>query len=198
MRNKYIISGLIAAANLCAVAMLITTTATSVQTSEPTKLPVQEHSIRQTRDIETVEKEDIPPLTEDLTTEEVYPEEPPQVVLPATPEEIELLAWVTVAEAEGECEEGKRLVIDTVLNRLDSPRWPNTIREVIYQPRQFVAMENGRAERCKDKITDEIRQLVIEELLCRSNSEVVFFTAGGYGRYGTPLFQVGNHYFCKI
>ena len=35
-------------------------------------------------------------------------------------EDIELIALVTMAEAEGECEEGKRLVIDTILNRVDS------------------------------------------------------------------------------
>ena len=33
-------------------------------------------------------------------------------------EDIELIAIVTMAEAEGECEEGKRLVIDTILNRV--------------------------------------------------------------------------------
>ena len=35
-------------------------------------------------------------------------------------EDIELIALVTMAEAEGECKEGKRLVIDTILNRVDS------------------------------------------------------------------------------
>lgn len=35
--------------------------------------------------------------------------------------DIELLALLTMAEAEGECEEGQRLVIDTVLNRVDNP-----------------------------------------------------------------------------
>lgn len=48
-------------------------------------------------------------------------------------EDIELIALVTMAEAEGECEEGKRLVIDTILNRVDSDYFPDTIRDVIYQ-----------------------------------------------------------------
>lgn len=110
-------------------------------------------------------------------------------------DEIELLALVTVAEAEGESEYGKRLVIDTILNRVDHDRYPDTIKGVIYQKGQFTSMSNGRAEKCK--VTDEVRQLVREELESRTNSEILFFTAGGYGRYGTPLFQVGNHYFCK-
>lgn len=133
--------------------------------------------------------EELPPVVEPIV------EETPVVSKVATDAEIELLALVTMAEAEGEPVEGKRLVIDTVLNRVDSPRWPNTISEVIYQPNQFVAMSNGRAERCR--VTDEVRQLVREELLSRTNTEVVYFTAGGYGRYGTPMFNIGNHYFCK-
>lgn len=129
---------------------------------------------------------------------EPEPEPESVVELPATKDEIELLALIAVAEAEGESEEGKRLVIDTVLNRVDSPRWPDTIHEVIHQSGQFAPMSNGRAERCKDKVTDEVRQLVVEELISRTNSEVVYFTAGGYGRYGTPAFRLGNHYFCNL
>ncbi|WP_347223914.1 cell wall hydrolase [Bacteroides congonensis] len=108
-------------------------------------------------------------------------------------EDIDLIALVTMAEAEGESEYGKRLVIDTVLNRIDSEHYPDTVFEVVYQPSQFSSMWNGRVDRCC--VTDEICQLVREELLERQNYEVIFFTAGGYGKYGTPMFQEGNHYF---
>lgn len=109
--------------------------------------------------------------------------------------EIELLALVTMAEAEAECEEGKRLVIDTILNRVDSERFDNTITDVIYAPNQFTSMWNGRVDRCY--VSDDIYQLVIEELQTRSNYEVLYFTADHYGAYGTPMFQIGNHYFSK-
>lgn len=108
-------------------------------------------------------------------------------------EDIELIALVTMAEAEGESEYGKRLVIDTVLNRMDSAHYPDTAYEVIYQPSQFSSMWNGRVDRCY--VMDEICQLVEEELQERKNYEVIFFTAGGYSKYGTPMFQEGNHYF---
>lgn len=108
-------------------------------------------------------------------------------------EEINLIALVTMAEAEGECEEGKRLVIDTILNRVDSEHFPDTVYDVIYQPNQFSSMWNGRVDRCE--VRDDICQLVREELKVRANYEVVFFTAGNYGKYGTPMFQVQNHYF---
>ena len=46
-------------------------------------------------------------------------------------EDISLIALVTMAEAEGECEEGKRLVIDTILNRVDSERFRNNVYDVV-------------------------------------------------------------------
>lgn len=108
-------------------------------------------------------------------------------------EEIDLIALVTMAEAEGEPEEGKRLVIDTILNRVDHERFPDTVYGVIYQRNQFTSMSNGRVDRCR--VTDEIRKLVVEELSDRTNHDVVFFTANKYGKYGKPLFSVANHYF---
>lgn len=111
----------------------------------------------------------------------------------ATQYEKDLIAIVTMGEAEGESEEGKRLVIDTILNRVDSEYFPDTIEEVIYQPDQFEAMWNGRVNKVYDMTG--IYEMIDEELEERMNSDVIFFTAGHYGYYGTPLFQVGNHYF---
>lgn len=112
-----------------------------------------------------------------------------------TDEEIDLIALVTMAEAEGECEEGQRLVIDTILNRVDSELryFPDTVHDVVYQKNAFSSMHNGRVKRCYVK--EEIRQLVIEELQERTNYEVMYFHAKKYGKYGTPMFAVGNHYF---
>lgn len=109
--------------------------------------------------------------------------------------EIDLIALVTMAEAEGECEEGKRLVIDTILNRVDSIYFPDTVENVIYQKNAFEAMWNGRVDKCY--VMNDIRKLVIEELENRTNHDVVFFTAGRYSYYGVPMFQVGNHCFSK-
>lgn len=58
---------------------------------------------------------------------------------------------------------------------------------------QFSSMWNGRVDKCF--ADDDICQLVEEELQSRTNVDTIFFTAGGYGKYGTPMFQVGNHYF---
>ena len=112
----------------------------------------------------------------------------------ATQEEIELIALCVMAEAEGECEYGQRLVIDVILNRVDDPHFPDTIYDVIYQKNQFAGMYGDRSTRCYVK--DELVQLVREELENRTNYEVVFFRTGHYHRsYGVPMFQVGAHYF---
>lgn len=124
------------------------------------------------------------------SAQEIIIEEPEEYL---NQEEIELIALVTMAEAEGECEEGKRLVIDTILNRVDSEHFPDTVYQVIYQPNQFSSMWSGRVDRCW--IREDICQLVREELKIRLNSDVIFFNAGRYSEYGKPLFQVENHYF---
>lgn len=108
-------------------------------------------------------------------------------------EDISLIALVTMAEAEGECEKGKRLVIDTILNRIDSEHFPSTAYNVVYQPYQFSSIWNGRVDRCE--VRDDICNLVKEELAIRTNYDVIFFAAGCYSDYGTPMFQVENHYF---
>ncbi len=82
---------------------------------------------------------------------------------PLTQEEIDLIALVTMGEAEGETELGKRLVIDTILNRIDHTSFPDTVYDVVYQPNQFSVMWNSRIDRCY--VMPEIVELVKEELL---------------------------------
>lgn len=156
------------------------------------------------------------PSTTEQVAKEIIPEptksvEPTPKPTPITTEskvevqetDIELLALTAITEAEGESEEGKRLVIDTVLNRVDDKHFPNTIRDVIFQKYQFSGMSGTRLEKCKRMFANdkELKEyycnLAREEMKSRINSEVVFFHADHYGKYGTPMFRVGNHYFSK-
>ena len=61
-----------------------------------------------------------------------------------TDDEAYLLAKIAMAEAESEDTECKALVILTVLNRVESDSFPDTIKEVIYQHDQFTPVLNGR------------------------------------------------------
>ena len=76
----------------------------------------------------------------------------------------------------------------------NEPDYPlTTVYDVIYQPNQFSVMWNSRIDRCY--VMPEIVELVKEELLERTNYDCVFFMAGGYSKYGEPLFQECCHYF---
>ena len=108
-------------------------------------------------------------------------------------EDVALIALMTMTEAEGEPEEGQRLVIDSVLNRVDDPHFPDTIYDVIWQPNQYSGMQPPRIDRCYVK--DKLVQLVREELENRTNYDVIFFRAERFSDYGVPMFQLGNHYF---
>lgn len=116
--------------------------------------------------------------------------------IPYTDEEIDLVALLTLGEAEGESEYGKRLVIDTVLNRVDSSYFPETIDEVVYQKGQYSAIRSKRIKRIT--VSDEMRALVKEEMLNRSNDEVIFFKTGSYHNRKNKLFKEGKHYFCGL
>lgn len=153
---------------------------------------VEDTAIETTRVVYTVEETTTtkPATTKPTTTKTPEPETKPIIY-----DDVELIALCTMGEAEGESEYGQRLVIDTILNRVDSKHFPNTIKGVIYQPNQFEAMWNGRIDRCT--VTDEMRQLVIEEMESRTNYDVVFFQQNKYSPYGTPLFKEGCHYFSK-
>ena len=113
---------------------------------------------------------------------------------PSYPEDdIQYLAQLTIAEAGNQTVLGKRLVIDTVLNRVEHEKFPNTIREVINQANQFSPVSSGSIYRYS--ATDEIVSLIHEEIERRTEPDVVFFRAGEYGPYGVPMYKVGGHYF---
>ena len=51
--------------------------------------------------------------------------------------DISILTTNCLYEAVGESFEGKVEVTRVVLNRVQDKRWPNSIRDVVYQPFQF-------------------------------------------------------------
>lgn len=152
--------------------------------------PINNESIGVTEAVTMTSSTYAPPIADEvvLVSEGIFEDEKR-----ISDEDIALIALVTMAEAEGECEEGQRLVIDTILNRVDSEYFPDTVHGVVYQPNQFSPMWNGRIERCE--VREDICQLVQEELTSRTDYDVMFFTAGQYSEYGVPMFQVENHYF---
>lgn len=107
---------------------------------------------------------------------------------------LDLLAICVEAEAGNQDLMGKRLVVDVVLNRVDSDRFPDDITSVITQPWQFSSWEDGRMDKVWSP-SEETYQAVRMELESRTDSEVLFFTEGRYNEYCIPMYIHGDHYF---
>lgn len=78
-----------------------------------------------------------------------------------TEKDLQLLANAVYGEARGEPYEGQVAVAAVILNRIESPQFPNTVSEVIFQPRAFTAVDDGQIwltpnERAKEAVIDAI------------------------------------------
>lgn len=61
-----------------------------------------------------------------------------------TYEEAQMLMRIAMAEAEEDGVEGQAMVMAVVLNRVKDNRFPNTIKDVILQDKQFSPISDGR------------------------------------------------------
>ena len=111
--------------------------------------------------------------------------------------ELELLAMLVRAEAGSQCAEGKQAVAGVVLNRVDDPRFPNTITEVIYAPKQFSVVNDGALARAAWTVDESDYQAVAKELEERRYNDALFFRAGHYHEGRTALYRIQGHYFSR-
>lgn len=116
-------------------------------------------------------------------------------------EESYLLAKIAMAEAEGEDIEGKAYVMLVVLNRVWNEKFPDTIERVIYQPRQFSSVANGRFDRVEP---DEDCLKALDLIMLGKWNEsygATYFESNSESTWHSNnlkfLFQHGNHYFYK-
>jgi len=61
------------------------------------------------------------------------------------------LAVAVYFEARGEPIDGQMLVTETIINRVDDERWPDTICEVVQQPHQFSFYGDGLPDTPRDE-----------------------------------------------
>lgn len=109
--------------------------------------------------------------------------------------EMEELAQLVQAEAGNQPFEGKCLVVDVVLNRVESPDYPDSIHDVIFQSGQFSVTSNGRFEKAAWTVTESDFAAVAYEIELHQNKEVMYFNNCKYvAGTGTP-FKVGDHWF---
>lgn len=88
---------------------------------------------------------------------------------------LETLAICVEAEAGNQDLYGKRLVVDVILNRVDSERFPDNIEDVISQKYQFTTYWDGSMGRV-DEPSPETYEAVRLELESRTDDSILFFT----------------------
>jgi len=122
--------------------------------------------------------------------------------LPFTPEELDILYRIAWAEARGEDDKGIILVINVIINRMNSPVFPkqNTVRDVVFAPNQFEPTRNGEFNRATPD--QRIKDLVHKALRGTDFSRgALFFNAvrlrdtSWAGRNRTHAFDHGGHSF---
>lgn len=102
--------------------------------------------------------------------------------------DIELIARVVYAESRGESNEGQQAVVQTIINRLDSELFPDTINNVIRRPGQFVV-----GKRFTQKELDNVNYVIDNGF--DMPSDVFYFAT--YVSRGTEWKKIGGHYFEK-
>lgn len=65
--------------------------------------------------------------------------------------DLDLLARVVRAEAQGEPYDGQVAVAAVILNRVSHPEFPNTIPGVVYEPLAFSVVANGQVNKPADE-----------------------------------------------
>jgi N-acetylmuramoyl-L-alanine amidase len=117
-----------------------------------------------------------------------------------TKAEKDLLARLVHAEAKGEPHAGKVAVALVVLNRVTDERFPDKIKDVIYEKRQFQPVDNGSI----NKPADPKAKKAVNEALAlegQGHDSVFFFnpdkTSSKWLRTKTVTTEIGNHRFAK-
>lgn len=121
-----------------------------------------------------------------------------------TPAKHKLLIKITYLEARGESLEGKTAVVRTILNRVESKDFPDSIEEVIYQPGQFQPAKYLQEAEVEEEYLEGIEEAIIAAL--SSEGEELYFVnplLANKNSYSwmannlTFIKRIGNHEFYK-
>lgn len=121
-------------------------------------------------------------------------------VINITNEELLLLSKLVTGEARGESYEGQVAVAAVVINRVKDPRFPNTIRDVIYQKNAFSVVKDGSI----NMQPTESAYTAAQEALYGSdptNRAIYFWNPDiatcKWIKTLNPYMRIGNHVFAK-
>ena len=111
-----------------------------------------------------------------------------------TPTDLAMLAAIIEAEAGNQSYAGKLAVGSVVLNRVNNPRWPSTITDVLYQSGQFTPVRSGRfAIILARGASQSCTQAALEVLTRGSTLNALYFHVPKADETGGIL--IGDHIF---
>lgn len=114
--------------------------------------------------------------------------------------DVNTLAQAVNGEARGESYIGQVAVAAVILNRVDDPRFPNSVAGVIYQPGAFTAVADGQMYLAPN---DSARKAASDALngWDPSGGAMYYFNpakATSKWIWSRPIIKIiGKHYFCK-
>lgn len=108
-------------------------------------------------------------------------------------EEIEVLSRIVQLEAGGEIKESKYATIETILNRIVSEKYPNTLLEVVSQNGQFSTWKNVMSIKATPSI--DTYQSVVAVLTGQTN--ILTFNNLKFNNkpIGNNPIKIGNQYY---
>lgn len=115
--------------------------------------------------------------------------------------EQDLLARLVHAEAKGEPYEGKIAVAEVVLNRVSDDRFPDSVKEVIYQDKQFQPVDNGSINKPADNESKKAVTEAVKQSGKEDDDSVFFYNpdivSKTWLQTRTVTKEIGNHRFAK-
>lgn len=168
------------------------------QQTDTKKEDTQQQSKQQPSETEQTDNQT---QVEKRTVEET-PIEPTAVNVPNgfSQNDIQLMAQAVYGEARGEPYEGQVAVAAVILNRLQSPIFPDTVAGIIHEPLAFTAVADGQIYLTPDETS---RRAVLDAINgWDPTGEAIYYfnpdTATSSWIWSRPqIKQIGKHIFCE-
>lgn len=143
-------------------------------------------------------------LSQDLNNKNTVPSESvkqeKREVINISNDELLLLSKLITGEARGESYEGQVAVAAVVINRVKDSRFPNSIKDVIYQKNAFSVVNDGSINM---QYTESAYKAAQEALYGQDpTNEAIYFwnpdiATCQWIRTLDPYMRIGNHVFAK-
>ena len=121
-------------------------------------------------------------------------------VINITNDDLLLLSKLVTGEARGESYEGQFAVAEVIINRVQDPRFPNTIKDVIYQKNAFSVVNDGSINM---QPTESAYSAAQDALYGNdpTNNAIYFWNPDiatcNWIKTLNPYMRIGNHVFAK-